>query len=35
MGEKGLLEEDWNGRDEWRKQILGGRDSRIDGGKGD
>jgi len=28
------VEEDWNGRDEWRKKILGGRDSRTDGGKG-
>ena len=28
------MEEDWNGRDEWRKKILGGRDSRTDGGKG-
>ena len=33
-GGKGLVEEDWNGRDEWRKKILGGRDSRTDGGKG-
>jgi hypothetical protein len=22
MGEKGLVEEDWNDRDEWRKKIL-------------
>jgi hypothetical protein len=22
MGEKGLVKEDWNDRDEWRKQIL-------------
>jgi hypothetical protein len=22
MGEKGLVEEDWNDRDEWRKRIL-------------
>jgi hypothetical protein len=22
MGEKGLAEEDWNDRDEWRKKIL-------------
>jgi hypothetical protein len=22
MGEKGLMEEDWNDRDEWRKKIL-------------
>jgi hypothetical protein len=22
MGKKGLVEEDWNGRDEWRKKIL-------------
>jgi hypothetical protein len=22
MGEKGLVEEDWNERDEWKKKIL-------------
>jgi hypothetical protein len=22
MGEKGLVEEDWNDRDDWRKKIL-------------
>ena len=22
MGEKGLVEEDWNDRDEWRKKIV-------------
>jgi hypothetical protein len=22
MGEKGLMEEDWNDRDNWRKKIL-------------
>jgi hypothetical protein len=22
MGEKGLVEEDWNYRDDWRKKIL-------------
>jgi hypothetical protein len=22
MGEKGLVEEDWNDRDEWREKIL-------------
>ena len=22
MGEKGLVEEDWNDRDEWRKKVL-------------
>jgi hypothetical protein len=22
MGEKGLLEEDWNDRDNWRKKII-------------
>ena len=22
MGEKGLMEEDWNGRGNWRKKIL-------------
>jgi hypothetical protein len=22
MGEKGLVEEEWNDRDEWRKKIL-------------
>jgi hypothetical protein len=22
MGKKGLVEEDWNDRDEWRKKIL-------------
>jgi hypothetical protein len=22
MGKKGLVEEDWNGRDDWRKKIL-------------
>jgi len=22
MGEKGLMEEDWNDRDNWRKKII-------------
>jgi len=22
MGEKGLMEEDWNGRSNWRKKIM-------------
>jgi hypothetical protein len=22
MGEKGLMEEDWNGRNNWRKKII-------------
>jgi len=22
MGEKGLMEEDWNDRDKWRKKII-------------
>ena len=22
MGEKGLMEEDWNGRDNWKKKII-------------
>jgi hypothetical protein len=22
MGEKGLVEEDWNDRDDWRRKIL-------------
>jgi hypothetical protein len=22
MGEKGIVEEDWNDKDEWRKKIL-------------
>jgi hypothetical protein len=27
MGEKGLMEEDWNDRSNWRKKIIHGKGS--------